>query len=80
MSADSSMFGGYEFDPDKTPLAPPPEGVTPNFENGESNGWIAKSLIYTFIPLMLVFLALRIWSRVRFGKFGADDGEFFPGY
>lgn len=56
-------------------LAPPP-GVTPNFFNPPSRADLAKGSIYTFLPLMVVFVFLRTYARTKASRsFGLDDGE-----
>lgn len=63
-------------DPNKTPIMMPPEGVIPNFENPLSNAYISRAATLVFLPLMLVFLALRICSRIVVThSFGIDDCE-----
>ncbi|KAK3323192.1 hypothetical protein B0T19DRAFT_199336 [Cercophora scortea] len=62
------------FDPNTTPSMIPPKGVTPNFVNGESISYLGLNAISACLPLLVIFLALRIYSRIRVGyKFGADD-------
>ena len=64
------------FNPDLTPVLMPPKGIIPNFENPESIAYISRNVIYAFLPIMLVFLGLRLCSRgiVRH-NLGLDDGK-----
>ncbi|KAJ0116400.1 hypothetical protein J7T55_007380 [Diaporthe amygdali] len=55
------------------PSGQPPEGVMPNFVDPESIGYIPRIGIYILLPLMLIFLALRIGTRVKLNHVGADD-------
>jgi hypothetical protein len=56
------------------PAGMPPEGVIPNFVNPESQDRIVAIVIYVTLPLMLFFVALRVYARLHIGHwFGADD-------
>ncbi|KAH8901739.1 hypothetical protein GQ53DRAFT_740474 [Thozetella sp. PMI_491] len=69
MASDS---GGIDWT--EIPSGIPPPGVTPNFANPESNAYITRDVMYGFLPLMIVFLVLRIYARIHTGfKFGPDD-------
>lgn len=58
------------------PSMQPPPGEVSNFENPASIAYIGRNVMYTFLPLMFVFLALRLFSRLRVRyNFGADDGK-----
>ncbi|KAI0404660.1 hypothetical protein F4802DRAFT_565871 [Xylaria palmicola] len=62
------------FDPNTTPILMPPDGVIPNFQNPDSNAYISNNVIEAFLPLMLLFFLLRVYSRaVVIRKFGIDD-------
>ncbi|KAJ2983343.1 hypothetical protein NUW58_g6268 [Xylaria curta] len=62
------------FDPNTTPALMPPDGVVPNFENPDSNAYISTNVIAAFLPLMVLFLFLRLYSRaIVIHKFGVDD-------
>lgn len=66
-------------DPSQTPFGTPPDGVTPNFVNPHSTGYIPRIGIYVSIPLMLFFLTLRIGTRVRLAHvLGPDDSMCSP--
>lgn len=57
--------------------APPPPGVTPNFEDPVSVAYRVYPTIALGSFLSISFLALRIYTKVRIiRKFGLDDGEF----
>lgn len=57
-------------------LAPPP-GVVPNFVNPESLAPLCRIVIALTLPLMVVFLALRMYVRLRISRaMGADDSQF----
>ncbi|KUI59688.1 hypothetical protein VP1G_06908 [Cytospora mali] len=60
-------------DPSKVPSSAPPPGVTPNFINPPSLSWAGRVAVYTALPLMVVFLALRLYVRIRSRLIGADD-------
>ncbi|KAK3688858.1 hypothetical protein B0T22DRAFT_535940 [Podospora appendiculata] len=65
---------GGGFDPATTPSMAPPEGMTSNFVDPPSLAYIPRATMYTALPLMMLFLCLRLYSRARVGfKFGADD-------
>ncbi|KAK8121736.1 hypothetical protein PG984_010406 [Apiospora sp. TS-2023a] len=57
----------------KTPLLPPPPGVTSNFVNPESRGPLIERGMYAVLAIMVVFLALRVYTRVRLQALGLDD-------
>ncbi|KAI0417229.1 hypothetical protein F5X98DRAFT_341749 [Xylaria grammica] len=62
------------FDPNTTPSSVPPDGVIPNFKDPDSNAYISTNVIEVFLPLMLVFFLLRLYSRaIVIRKFGIDD-------
>lgn len=60
-------------DPSQVPVGPPPEGVIPNLVDPPSGAWGARASVYATLPPMLVFLALRVYVRVRSRMLGADD-------
>jgi len=65
-----------DFDLNTLSLSIPPEGVIPNFINPVSMAFITRDVIYAFVPVMVLFLALRIFSRVIIKhSFGFDDGK-----
>ncbi|KAI1175953.1 hypothetical protein F4777DRAFT_548569 [Nemania sp. FL0916] len=56
------------------PSAPPPPGVIPNFVNPPSIAPICRIVIAVTLPLMAIFLILRIYVRVAVSKkLGIDD-------
>lgn len=58
------------------PALPPPPGVTPNFIDPPSCADLGKGFVYTFLPLMVCFVILRIYTRARVSRgFGVDDCE-----
>ncbi|KAK5631974.1 hypothetical protein RRF57_007688 [Xylaria bambusicola] len=62
------------FDAWKTPARPPPPGVIPNFTNPPSLSWMGRVAVYITLPVMIVILALRVYTRTRIVKqFGIDD-------
>ena len=61
---------------DNVPAGMPPPGVTPNLIDPPSRAALPKYFALTTLPLMLVFLFLRLYTRVAITrKFGIDDGE-----
>ncbi|KAI1121345.1 hypothetical protein F5Y10DRAFT_282568 [Nemania abortiva] len=61
-------------DPSRIPAAAPPSGVVPNFVNPESLAPICLIVIAITLPLMVIFLALRVYVRFWVSrKAGADD-------
>ena len=57
----------------KTPMLPPPPGVTSNFVNPESRGHLIQAGMYSVLAIMLVSLVLRIYTRLRLRALGLDD-------
>lgn len=56
------------------PAAQPPAGVTPNFVNPPSLDTVYRVSVYLFVPLMFVFVVIRLYARFRLvRKVGADD-------
>lgn len=61
---------------DQIPALPPPTGVQSNFNTSETRDGLARIVVSLTYALMLVFLALRIYTRVRItNSLGADDCE-----
>lgn len=60
----------------RTPLIPPPPGVTPNFVNPESraDSFVIGTAICTsfLLPIVLMRLYLRLWIN---RSFAVDDGQ-----
>jgi len=56
------------------PALQPPPGVVPNFVNPQSIAHQTRTAIYVTLPLMLLFLVLRLYTRLRILRaVGADD-------
>lgn len=71
------------FDPDNTPISRPPPGKHTNLINPPSQAWQARVSIYTTLPLVLLFVLLRVYARLRLPHgIKADDctpcNESFP--
>jgi hypothetical protein len=59
-----------------TPLFPPPPGVVSNFVNPENRGGILIAVSAVCLALLLIFVPLRLYTRIRITQsFGLDDGE-----
>lgn len=58
-------------------MAPPP-GVVPNFVDPVSLAPVCLIVIAITLPLMVIFLALRFYARLRFQAIGADDSQSDP--
>ncbi|KAI0204032.1 hypothetical protein F4808DRAFT_366643 [Astrocystis sublimbata] len=67
----ASPYDGVDLD--TIPVRKPPPGVVSNFVNPPTQEEIPKIFIYVTLPPMLVFLALRIYSRIRYTRLGLDD-------
>ncbi|KAJ8129908.1 hypothetical protein O1611_g3725 [Lasiodiplodia mahajangana] len=62
------------FDPWMTPAGPPPPGITPNFTNPPTQAPLLRNGIYVILPLVLLFLLARIYTRAFISRvFGIDD-------
>ncbi|KAG8406026.1 hypothetical protein J3458_021369 [Metarhizium acridum] len=58
----------------QTPAGIPPAGVSPNFIDPPSLSVAYQGVIYSFVPLMFMFLVCRLYVRVRMLRnFGLDD-------
>lgn len=57
----------------KIPAAVPPPGIIPNFIDPPSLEEFPKIVTYITLPLMVFFLGLRIYARVRLASVGVDD-------
>jgi hypothetical protein len=58
------------------PAAPPPPGIESNFVDPPSQKMAIIILEATFLPLMGLAVAIRVWVRLRAGAFktwGIDD-------
>lgn len=56
------------------PTTKPPPGVVSNFINPVSRAAEIQIPAYVFLPLIVGFVALRLYTRVKItGKLGADD-------
>lgn len=60
------------------PAAEPPPGIKFNFDNPESQAWMPRVAAYVTLPPMIIFLAMRIYARLRSSRFGLDDGMLLP--
>ncbi|KAK6956859.1 hypothetical protein Daesc_002140 [Daldinia eschscholtzii] len=61
-------------DLDHTPIIAPPPGVVPNFENPKSLAPIGRITIAVVLPLMVIFVVLRFYTRFQISRsIGADD-------
>ncbi|KAI1112149.1 hypothetical protein F5Y14DRAFT_278706 [Nemania sp. NC0429] len=59
---------------EQIPALPPPDGVESNFDSPETRDELARIVVGLAYALMLVFLSLRIYTRVMItNSFGADD-------
>ncbi|KAI0006914.1 hypothetical protein F4779DRAFT_629475 [Xylariaceae sp. FL0662B] len=57
-----------------TPMLPPPPGASPNFVNPVSRAGTIRAGMYSVLPIMVVFVLLRIYTRVRLTRaLGSDD-------
>lgn len=66
---------------DTTPLMPPPAGVQSNFVNPVSNAYIVRIPTFVLLPLMLLFVGIRMIARfVLAHTSGADDCTFDAPY
>ncbi|KAF2972873.1 hypothetical protein GQX73_g783 [Xylaria multiplex] len=54
-----------DFDPTTTPIAPPPPGQESNFINPLSQAWMPRVAIYTTLPVAVVFIIIRLYSRLH---------------
>lgn len=69
-----------ELDLWKIPALAPPPGVIPNFDNPTSSSSICLVVIAVTLPLMIAFLALRAYVRLRIARaLGTDDCTFTLG-
>jgi hypothetical protein len=58
------------------PALPPPPGVTSNFLNPAENRIGCRLAIYITLPMAIIAVVMRIYTRVRIsGGVGADDCE-----
>jgi hypothetical protein len=59
-----------------TPLFRSPPGVVSNFVSPENRGDILIAVSAVCLALLLVFVPLRLYTRIRITRtFGLDDGE-----
>ncbi|KAI0521860.1 hypothetical protein F5B22DRAFT_506582 [Xylaria bambusicola] len=59
---------------DQIPALPPPPGVKSDFNHPETREELARIVVGLTYGLMLIFLALRIYARVKFtNSLGIDD-------
>lgn len=68
-------MSGIDFS--QIPSAAPPPGVIPNFIDPPSQADIPRIITYVTLPPMLLFLALRNYTRIFItGKLGLDDCQY----
>lgn len=61
---------------DQIPALPPPNGQHSDFETHETRENLARIVVSFTYALMLLFLALRIYTRIIItNSFGIDDCE-----
>lgn len=65
-------------DPNMIPAGVPPPGVMPNFVNPPTREELPKILVYVTLPPMLLFLGLRVYTRIKYTVLGLDDGKSGP--
>lgn len=59
------------------PALQPPPGIQPNFVNPEAIATQTRAATYVALPLMLLFLTLRMYTRLRVTRVvGADDCKY----
>ncbi|EFY96983.2 GPCR, PTH11-type [Metarhizium robertsii ARSEF 23] len=57
-----------------TPFLRPPPGVTPNFINPASRGPMVRAVMFSILPIMVLFVGFRIYTRLRLTQsVGVDD-------
>lgn len=62
-------------------VVPPPPGVTPNYTNPDYHSGGIVPLACVFIPLAAIFMALRVYTKVRIIKvFGLEDWTIIIAY
>ncbi|KAL9597906.1 MAG: hypothetical protein Q9219_004859 [cf. Caloplaca sp. 3 TL-2023] len=67
--------------PDQIGVVPPPPGITPNFKNPQYHSGGIVPLACVFIPLAAIFMALRVYTKVRIIKvFGLEDWTIIVAY
>ncbi len=55
----------------------PPLGVIPNFVDPPSLAWLPRVFFYTTLPPMVIFLAIRFYTRITITrKISLDDCKF----
>lgn len=56
------------------PAAQPPDGLSSNFVDPPSLGLVYLTIIYLFMPLMFIFVVVRLYARIMMvHKLGVDD-------
>lgn len=64
-------------DPTMTPSRPPPTGVIPNFVHPASNAHISVIVTSIMLPLVLVFVSLRVYSNLWINRrFAGSDCKY----
>jgi len=65
----------FAMDPSKTPAAPPPPGVTPNFTNPSGSEYDTYSISIALCATASIALLARLYTRTFVLRvFGLDDG------
>ncbi|KAI4287923.1 MAG: hypothetical protein L6R35_002809 [Caloplaca aegaea] len=68
-------------DPSKTPIGPPPSpDVIPNFDNPHSTAGVATAVIILFTILMLLFVIVRMYTKLFVSRSRGWDDLFARGY
>ncbi|KAM7210433.1 hypothetical protein V8F06_014181 [Rhypophila decipiens] len=74
LSARQAMDLPAGVDMSQIPAGIPPPGQTPNFIDPPSLSPVYRGIIYSFVPLMILFLIFRLYTRMRIlRKLGWDD-------
>lgn len=81
--SDKFILDGSSVPPEllaETPIAPTPPGFTTNFIDHPSRARSVLVVTGTTVPLILIFLGLRIYVRTRINReFGIDDCKSING-
>lgn len=81
--SDKFILDGSSVPPEllaETPIAPAPPGFTTNFIDHPSRARSVLVVTGTTVPLILIFLGLRIYVRTRINReFGIDDCKSING-
>ena len=70
----TAVPGATHLDPNEIPSIAPPLGVVPNFINPEDISYRVFAVAGVCLPLLLIFVGLRIYAKVRIlGSRTLDD-------